>query len=148
MKLLHEPIFEQAKQHPNKVAIVFNGHGYSYQQLTESANRLSSLLHRKGIPGAARIVVHLQNSFEAVAVILGILQYGAAYIPIAYNNPKFRSVEMIRQADAHAMITDQDFTDLVSERIDFMTLTLRDIALENQEPINFPTRNIGPEAIA
>lgn len=107
--LLHEQILEYAQKDPNREAIVFKDQTYSYKELIKKANHISALLQQNHIEKGARIVVQMQKSFESVAVILGIVQYGAAYIPMSHNNPEARTLEIIQQADAQGFITDQEF---------------------------------------
>ncbi|WP_162926094.1 non-ribosomal peptide synthetase [Chryseobacterium aurantiacum] len=107
--LLHEQILEYSKKNPEREAIVFKEHTYSYKELIEKANHISALLQRNHIQKGARIVVQMQKSFESIAIILGIVQYGASYIPMSHNNPEIRTVEIIQQAEAQGFITDQEF---------------------------------------
>lgn len=107
--LLHEQILEYAQKNPNREAIVFKEQTYSYKELTEKANHISALLQRNHMQKGDRIVVQMQKSFESIAVILGIVQYGASYIPMSHNNPEARTIEIIQQAEAQGFITDQEF---------------------------------------
>ncbi|WP_166924851.1 non-ribosomal peptide synthetase [Flavobacterium poyangense] len=139
--LLHEQILEQAKEEPNRVAIVFKEKSYTYQQLVEKANHISTLLQQNNIQKGARIVVQMQKSFESIAVILGIVQYGASYIPMSHNNPQARTVEIIQQAEAQGFITDQEFkTDEIQTK-NFLHLRDSDITWEKvdfKQPVILP----------
>ncbi|NQX86430.1 MAG: amino acid adenylation domain-containing protein [Flavobacteriaceae bacterium] len=107
--LLHEQIINYAKQNPNKEAIVFQDKRYTYDELLHKANHIANLLAHNKIEKGARVVVQMEKSFESIAVILGIVQYGAAYVPMSHNNPKSRTVDIIEQAGAQAFIADVDF---------------------------------------
>lgn len=143
--LLHEQILEHAKKDPNREAIVFKGECYSYKQLAEKASHISALLQRNNIQQDARIVVQMQKSFESVAVILGIVQYGAAYIPMSHNNPKARTIEIIQQSEAQGFITDQEFETEEIQAKNFLHLRHSDITWEK---IDFEQPAILPDDIA
>ncbi|MDX6189700.1 non-ribosomal peptide synthetase [Flavobacterium sp. Fl-318] len=139
--LLHEQILEHAKEDPNREAIVFKETSYSYQQLVEKANHISAVLQKNNIPKGARIVVQMQKSFESVAVILGIVQYGAAYIPMSHNNPQARTVEIIQQSEAHGFITDQEFELNEIQTKNFLHLKESDLTwgkIDFEQPVILP----------
>ncbi|WP_326984029.1 amino acid adenylation domain-containing protein [Chryseobacterium sp. MYb264] len=106
---LHQQILEHAKNNPESTAIIYEGKTYSYRELIERANHISSLLQKQNVQKGARIVIQMKKSFDSVAVILGIVQYGASYIPMSHNNPEIRTIEIIQQSEAHGFITDQEF---------------------------------------
>ncbi|WP_051890117.1 non-ribosomal peptide synthetase [Chryseobacterium vrystaatense] len=143
--LLHEHIIEYAKKDPNREAIVFKEESYSFKQLAEKANHISALLQRSNIQKGARIVIQMQKSFESIAVILGIVQYGASYIPMSHNNPEARTLEIIKQAEAHGLITDQEFEIKEISTENFLHLKHSDITWEK---IEFEKSSILPEDIA
>lgn len=143
--LLHEQILSTAQKDPHRTAIVFKEQSYSYRELTEKANHISALLQRNHIQKGARIVVQMQKSFESIAVILGIVQYGASYIPMSHNNPEARTVEIILQAEAQGFITDQEFEIKEIQTDNFFYLKDSDITWE---PIDFEHPDILPDDIA
>ncbi|MCS4300952.1 non-ribosomal peptide synthetase [Chryseobacterium sp. BIGb0232] len=143
--LLHEQILEYAQKDPSREAIIFKEQTYSYKELTEKANHISALLQRNQIKKGARIVVQMQKSFESIAVILGIVQYGASYIPMSHNNPEARTVEIIQQAEALGFITDQEFDLNEIQTENFLHLQQSDITWEK---IDFEKTVILPQDIA
>ena len=143
--LLHEQILKQAKNNPDRTAIVFKEQRYSYRELTEKANHISAVLQRSHIQKGARIVVQMQKSFESIAVILGIVQYGASYIPMSHNNPEGRTLEIIQQAEAQGFITDQEFELKEIQTKNFLHLIHADITWEQ---IDFEQPAILPADIA
>ncbi|WP_148043474.1 non-ribosomal peptide synthetase [Chryseobacterium sp. G0240] len=143
--LLHQQILEQAKNNPDRTAIVFKEQSYSYRELTEKANHISAVLQRSHIQKGARIVVQMQKSFESIAVILGIVQYGASYIPMSHNNPEVRTLEIIQQAEAQGFITDQEFELKEIQAENFLHLRHSDITWEQMD---FEQPAILPDDIA
>ena len=139
--LLHEQILEHAKKMPNREAVVYKEHSYSYKELIEKTNHISALLQQNHIEKGARIVVQMQKSFDSVAVILGIVQYGAAYIPMSHNNPEARTFEIIQQAEAQGFITDQEFESKEIKHENFLHLKHSDITwdfIDFEKPIIHP----------
>lgn len=131
--LLHEQIIAFAKKNSDKEAIIFKDKSYSYGQLIKKANHITALLEHNAIEKGARIVVQMEKSFDSIAVILGIVQYGASYIPMSHNNPKARTIEIIQQSDAQGFISDQNFDIEEIQSKKFVTIKHSDITWDTHD---------------
>lgn len=90
----------------NKTAIIFEGVHYSYNALSKRANQISNMLLNRGIKSDDRIIVQMKRSFDQISAVLGILQIGAVYIPVVYNNPSERTNRIIKEAKAKGLVCD------------------------------------------
>lgn len=79
---LHEKFTEQALTTPSKVAIKDGNQYLTYKQLDEKSNQIAHLIDEKFCKSEKYIAVSLHRSHNLVAVILGILKSGRAYVPV------------------------------------------------------------------
>ena len=66
---------------PDRPAVVGDGEGLSYTDLSDRANRVAAQLRTRGIGPGARVGLYSNRSADAIAGILGVLKAGAAYVP-------------------------------------------------------------------
>jgi amino acid adenylation domain-containing protein len=99
---------QQARQNPDRVAIVFNEDKLTYGQLNEKANQLGRYLKQKGIKQEELVPVCLERSMEMIIAILGIWKAGGAYIPIDPELPESRIKYELTDIAAKVMISDAD----------------------------------------
>lgn len=109
---LHEPLWEQAKERPDATAILYKERAYSYKELVEKAHGVIHLLEEKGIRPGSRILVAMENSFETLGVILGILGHGCSYVPVLHHVPKERIKLIYERAGAVGIFAGESMSDL------------------------------------
>ena len=102
---LHQLVEEQVKRTPNQVALVFEQHRLTYDELNRRANQLA--LHLRNLGARPDVVIGLlvERSVETVVGILGILKAGAAYLPIEPHYPPERIAFMLGDAQAKLLVT-------------------------------------------
>ena len=89
--LVHDFLQLSAERVPDKVALVCNRRRVTYAELDTLANRLAHVFASQGVARGDRVVVHLENSVEAVASIFAVLKAGAVCVPV---NPKTKPVKL------------------------------------------------------
>ena len=86
-----ELIEEQAANTPDNIAVVFDDNAFTYQELNDNANRIAHYLRQEHQVKADDLVgIQLERSEWMLAVMLGILKSGAAYVPIDVDYPQER----------------------------------------------------------
>ena len=95
----------QAQATPQHPAVRFNGTDMSYQALHQQANRLAHYLAAQGVCPGDTVAVALPRSPELVAVLLAIMQCGAAYLPLDPTYPSARLAFMLTDSAAQALLT-------------------------------------------
>jgi amino acid adenylation domain-containing protein len=105
-------VFDRSvKKYGDKTAVVYASQSLSYSELDKMSNKVANyLLANFSICKDDRIVVTLPRSEKIIAVLLGILKAGAAYVPIDPEYPVER-IEYITE-DSKA-VTSIDETVLV-----------------------------------
>ncbi|MGA9767429.1 MAG: amino acid adenylation domain-containing protein, partial [Blastocatellia bacterium] len=103
----HEMFQQQARQHPQAVALEFEDRQMSYAELNEKANQLAHYLQRQGVGPESVVGVYLERSMEMVIALLGVMKAGGAYLPIDVSYPAERVLYMLEDAGAKVVLTQE-----------------------------------------
>src|SRR6185312_15388049 len=113
VKLQHQPacihrIFEdQVAKTPDSVAICTASELWSYARLNLFANQVANRLRRAGARSDSFVGVCLPRSPKTIAVLIGILKTGAAYVPLDLSYPEERLRFMAEDTRAPCLISDR-----------------------------------------
>ncbi|MGA4838433.1 amino acid adenylation domain-containing protein [Streptomyces sp. G45] len=101
------PALFQARVHesPDAPAVECEQHRWSYRELNERANRIGHWLGGRGIGREHLVAVAMPRSAEQIAVVLGIMKAGAAYLPVDLAYPDERIAYMVGDAAPAALLT-------------------------------------------
>jgi amino acid adenylation domain-containing protein len=77
---VEEFLERNARQNPEKIALICGSARYTYQQVEEASNLLAHALVSSGVKRGDRVVVVLPNSLEAVLAIFATLKAGAVFV--------------------------------------------------------------------
>lgn len=94
-----------ASRYPDKAALVAGGTRLTFADLDAASDRLSKSLHRHGVAHGDRIVVFLDNSWEAIVSIFAALKTGAVFIPINPLTKADKLAYVLNNCRAKALIT-------------------------------------------
>lgn len=114
--LLHENIINRDLYCREETAIVCDNTKYSYSQLINRANKVSELLEREDVQKGDKIGLQMKKSFDQIAVIIGILQIGAVYVPMNYEQPVNRTSDIIKRAGISILFVD-DVNELLMDKV-------------------------------
>jgi amino acid adenylation domain-containing protein len=109
---LHDLVAAQVQRTPDAVAVVGETERLTYRELMDRAGRISELL-----PGAGpevRIGLCLERTPDLIAAILGVLQTGAAYVPLDPGYPQDRLEVMLTDSGAEVLLTQSSLADRLS----------------------------------
>jgi len=104
-----------AAQYPDHPAVSFMGNKITYRELRGLVNQFSNALLKSGLPGGAKIAIHLPNCPQFIIAYAGALQAGYTVVPC---NPLYVEREMEHQlndSDSEAIITLTRFYPMVSK---------------------------------
>jgi amino acid adenylation domain-containing protein len=105
-KCIHRIFEDQVAKTPESVAICTASEVWSYAQLNSFANRAANRLHRGGVRSGSLVGVCLPRSLKTIAVLIGILKAGAAYVPLDIAYPEERLRFMAEDTQASCLISD------------------------------------------
>lgn len=108
IKIINELLENQAIYNPNKVALIFNGHQWSYYSLNQEANQICSWLLEKSIKPKDRIIIFGKNSDRQVISIFGVLKAQGIFVPVHPETTPSKLEYIIKDCNPAAIIADED----------------------------------------
>jgi amino acid adenylation domain-containing protein len=105
---LHQLFEEQVRKIPNNICISCNNDRLSYAELNDKANKIANYLN-KNIFSPSKIAVCIERSIESIAIMLGILKTGNAYVPLDPNYPPEFTHFIVENSEARVLITQDKY---------------------------------------
>ncbi|MFD9904362.1 amino acid adenylation domain-containing protein [Streptomyces sp. NPDC059063] len=96
---------ERVRESPADPAVESDEHRWSYGELDAHANQVAHWLADRGIGPEQLVAVAMPRSAWQVAVVLGIMKAGAAYLPVDLAYPDERITYMMGDAAPAALLT-------------------------------------------
>jgi len=103
-KRFHELFENLADSHPNRAAVITETGMQSYAGLEQQANRIAQALLNHGVAREEPVAVLTECSADLPATVLGIWKAGAAYLPLALEQPPERLAFMAADSGARTLI--------------------------------------------
>jgi amino acid adenylation domain-containing protein len=105
---VHELVAAQAARTPTAPAVTMGERRLTYAELSADAGALAGRLVALGAGPGELVGVCLEREPRMVAALLGVLQSGAAYVPIDPAYPEERIAFMLDDARARVLVTTSD----------------------------------------
>lgn len=101
---------DQVRKTPDHTAVIYGGISLTYRELQEKAGRLAAHLqnHAKVRPDDL-VGILLDRSEKMIIAILGVLQSGAAYVPIDPAYPAARKAYVLKDTGINTLITQTEY---------------------------------------
>jgi amino acid adenylation domain-containing protein len=103
--LLQELFAAQARQRPQHPAVISSDRTLTYGELARRANQIGGWLRQRGAQPNSLVAVVMEKGWEQVAAVLGILESGAAYLPISSDLPQERISYLLENGAATLLLT-------------------------------------------
>ena len=110
---IHDLFADQARQTPGNSAVICEDTEITYAELARRAGRLGRHLAALGIGPETLVGICAERSVELVTGILGVLEAGAAYLPLDPEYPRERLAFMLRAAGARLLLTQESLLPLL-----------------------------------
>ncbi|MFI1521438.1 amino acid adenylation domain-containing protein [Kitasatospora cineracea] len=104
---IHGAFLHQAQASPDAPAVVHDGERLSYRQLADRATAYATGLRHRGVRPGDRVAVRMHRSADLIALLLGIMAAGAAYVPIDHSTPTARARQVIEDCAPALTVTDR-----------------------------------------
>jgi natural product biosynthesis luciferase-like monooxygenase protein/FkbM family methyltransferase len=101
---LHQQFAAQAARTPHAPAAVHRGDLWTYQELASRSGVLAGRLRAIGVGPGDRVGVCAERSLPMLAALFGVLEAGAAYVPLDPAYPEARLRAMLDDAGAAALV--------------------------------------------
>jgi iturin family lipopeptide synthetase A len=98
----------ELKKKTYEIALVFEEHTITFQQLEQETQEVAGKLREKGVVENSIVGIMMNTSCALVTGILGILKSGAAYLPLDPFYPKERKNFFIRDSQMNLILTQGD----------------------------------------
>ncbi len=122
--LVHESIARWASKSPSSIAVMAtDGEAMTYAQLQHAAEATARQLLLSGVESGELVALQIERSPTAIAAIVGILEAGAAYLPVDPGYPSERRRFMLDDAGVRFVIASEE------ARSELETLGLRVITV-------------------
>jgi amino acid adenylation domain-containing protein len=104
-RLLHEPFVERARQTPDAPAVITPSGVLRYGELLQRATQIGHFLRRAGARPDTLVAVCMENGWERLVGVLGILLAGAAYLPLDPGLPAERLHHLLDHGQIRWVLT-------------------------------------------
>jgi D-alanine--poly(phosphoribitol) ligase subunit 1 len=96
-------------QWPNNPAIVIDNRSYTYGELNNLCSGMCGILKAHDIKKGDRVGIFTEPNIYTYASLLAILSCGACYVPLNYDNPVERNMDVIAEAGIKVILyTDKE----------------------------------------
>ncbi len=102
---IHQALIEQARDYPQKPAIIFKDEKINFCQLKDNSFKVANYLRSLGIESNKKVAIFLPNTLEAVYSYLGVLILGAVLVPFDFMLTEEELIHLINHAEAEILIT-------------------------------------------
>ena len=100
---------KKVSEQPNSIAVDYCNNKYTYSQIDDFSNIVSSVLKKKvNVKKGDVIGVYISRSEKMITYPLGIMKLGAIYLPIDINLPMNNISVMCKDAGVKAIITNNN----------------------------------------
>ncbi len=158
-ELLHELFRATARRLPNAIALrqaeadpeTARKTELTYEELRLRAARLARHLRARGVGRGDRVLICLPRGIDQYMAVLGVLEVGAAYVPVDWSIPQDRADYIAEECAARAVITCADragaFAGSDAVVVDVLA-DLGDIAALDGAPLTRAETGAAPDDIA
>jgi amino acid adenylation domain-containing protein len=105
---IHQLFEAQVKRTPDNIAIIFEQHQLTYQELNSQANQLANYLQKLGVAPDVPVGIYVERSMAMVVGLLGILKAGGSYVPLDPSYPEDRLTYMLANSQVKVLIGSQE----------------------------------------
>jgi amino acid adenylation domain-containing protein len=112
--LLHDGIAQQARMRPEQVAIVSGNRRITYHDLICRSSALGKKLRELGALPNQLVAVVMEKGWEQIVGVLGVLDSGAAYLPLDPNLPQQRLWQLLDSGEVKWVVTQPWIQDRVA----------------------------------
>lgn len=132
---VHKLFEQQVENSPERTALVQGDERMSYSELNARSNQIAHFLLSSGVTSESLVGVAIERSFDLIAVVIGILKAGAAYLPLDPCEPSARLSTIIEDAKASLVLT-------TSSKADDLRFGIHQVACVDELKLNeFDARN-------
>lgn len=104
-KCVHEIFTHQAKQTPDKIALVFEHEQFTYKQIDEMSNSVAHFLYNKEIKRNEVVPIVAKRSWRIIVAMIGVLKAGGTFFLVDCKYPRDRIEYLIEECRAKIVLS-------------------------------------------
>ncbi|WP_285420565.1 non-ribosomal peptide synthetase [Pseudomonas sp. efr-133-TYG-5] len=128
---LPELLNEQARQTPQRTALVWDGGSLDFAELHARANRLAHYLRDKGVGPDVCVAIAAERSPQLLIGLLAIIKAGGAYVPLDPEYPAERLAYMLSDSGVELLLTQTALLDRLPASEGVSVIAMDALHLEN-----------------
>ncbi|WP_040759215.1 class I adenylate-forming enzyme family protein [Sporosarcina newyorkensis] len=106
-----------ARRTPDKEAIYFKDHVYTYGRLNREVNKLAHGLIARGIEKGDKVAILMKNSDMFVIAFYAVMKVGGVAVPINFRLTQEEVRYILNDSDASAVLFDEEYAVLVNQAV-------------------------------
>ncbi|MBH3406166.1 non-ribosomal peptide synthetase [Pseudomonas glycinae] len=128
---LPELLNEQARQTPDRTALMWDGGSLDFAELHAQANRLAHYLRDKGVGPDVCVAIAAERSPQLLIGLLAIIKAGGAYVPLDPEYPADRLAYMLSDSGVELLLTQTALLDRLPASEGVSVIAMDTLHLEN-----------------
>ncbi|MBK5304814.1 MULTISPECIES: non-ribosomal peptide synthetase [Gammaproteobacteria] len=128
---LPELLNEQARQTPERTALLWDGGSLGFAELHTQANRLAHYLRDKGVGPDVCVAIAAERSPQLLIGLLAIIKAGGAYVPLDPDYPAERLAYMLSDSGVELLLTQTELLDRLPATDGVSVIAMDALHLEN-----------------
>ncbi len=108
---------DKAASHPQKVALVTDRKRLRYGELDDLSSRLANALAKNGVKRNDRVLIFMDNCWEAAVSIFAVLKAGATFSPINASTKADKLAFILTDCEASAILTQAKLMPVVADAV-------------------------------
>lgn len=108
---------DKAAGHPQKVALVTDRKRLRYEELDDLSSRLAGALADNGVKRNDRVLIFMDNCWEAAVSIFAVMKAGATFSPINASTKADKLAFILADCEASAVLTQAKLMPVVAEAV-------------------------------
>ena len=105
---------KNAKEHPDKEAIIFGDHRITYEQLNERVNALAKGLLDLGLGKGDIVAILLLNCLEYMELTFAVNKIGAVWLPLNFRLAGEELLYILNNSESKALVSEMDFSETIA----------------------------------
>nr|WP_243769090.1 non-ribosomal peptide synthetase [Streptomyces cyanogenus] len=114
---IHELFEEKVREHPDRIAAVYDGTEWTYDALNRRANRLAHALLALGLRPEDVVAVVTERNLDWMAAVLAVFKAGGVYLPVEPHFPASRIAAMLTRSACRFVLTDLGSTGTLDQAL-------------------------------
>jgi len=142
--LIQDLFLEQARRAPARPAVISSTRTLSYAALLSGARSLGHRLRALGVRPNTLVAIVMEKGWEQIVAVLGILEAGAAYLPIDPAIPPERLAYVLENGEVEIVLTQSWLDEKLDENLSWPAGITRLNVDREQENKNPSTNHADP----